>query len=180
MPSFINLKEVELKSVLANLKNTTTHFEQLNNKLINISTSLKINFNSLYKNYEWKVDSLKLSTTNLMRLTNSCDQRLDNLLWKLTRLYRSKLDEISNNLASSRKLLISYNYHNVLKRGFTLTRSKQKKLIKSFNDLDKSQLIEIEFHDGSAFGEFRANINTKKKSISQKRNNHKTQNKLPF
>lgn len=180
LPSFINLKEAELKSVLANLKNTTTHFEQLNNKLANITTSLKINFNSLYKNYEWKIDSLKLSSTNLMRLTNSCDEGLNNLLWKLTKLYRSKLDEISNNLDSSKKLLISYNYHNVLKRGFTLTRNKQKKLIKSFNDLDKSQLIEIEFHDGSAFGEFKSNINAKKKSTSQKKNNSKEQNKLPF
>ena len=47
LPSFINLKEAELQSVLANLKNTTTHFEQLNNKLANITTSLKINFNSV-------------------------------------------------------------------------------------------------------------------------------------
>jgi len=53
-------------------------------------------------------------------------------------------------------------------------------LIKSFNDLDKSQLIEIEFYDGNAFGEFRVNIDAKKKSTSKKKENHKTQNKLPF
>ena len=57
-----------------------------------------------------------------MRLTNSCDEGLNNLLWKLTKLYRSKLDEISNNLDSSKKLLISYNYHNVLKRGFNINK----------------------------------------------------------
>ena len=136
--------------------------------------------NSLFKNYEWKIESLKISSTNLMHLTNSCDEKLSNLLWKLTKLYKNKLDEISANLDSSKKLLISYNYHNVLKRGYTLIKNKQKKIIKSFNDLDKVQLIEIEFHDGSAFGEFKVNVNAKNKSTLQKGSDHKIQNKLPF
>ena len=180
LPNFINFKKAELKGVLANFKNTTTHFEQLDNKLANFTTSLKVSVNSLFKNYEWKIESLKISSTNLMHLTNSCDEKLSNLLWKLTKLYKNKLDEISANLDSSKKLLISYNYHNVLKRGYTLIKNKQKKIIKSFNDLDKVQLIEIEFHDGSAFGEFKVNVNAKNKSTLQKGSDHKIQNKLPF
>lgn len=180
LPSFINLKEAELKSAMANLKNTTTHFEQLNNKLANFITALKINVYSLLKNSEWKIESFKISSRNLVQLINCCNEKINNLSWKLTKLYNSKLEEINNHLNSSKKLLISYNYCNVLKRGFTLTKNKQKRLIKSLNDLGNDQMIEIEFYDGSAFGEFKVNVNSKKKSMLQRNNNHKTQNKLPF
>ena len=174
LPNLINYKETLLKSLLTNLASTTGYLEYLKNKLNNFNLLLDTRFHSLYKTYEWKLTSSKLSSVNLHRLIIINQDKLNNFLWKIHELYKNKLQKLSDNLKLTKKLLISYNHKNILKRGFTLIRNnKNNKLIKSFSEFEKDKSIKIELYDGIISGQFKINQN-------QKKIKSKTQNKLPF
>lgn len=181
LPNIINFKAALLKSLLANLNSTTTYFEHLRNKLKNFNILLEVKFNSLYKLYDWKLASLKLSSLNLHQLITSNQDKLNNSLWRINELYKNKLQKISDSLLSTKKLLISYNHKNILKRGFSLIRGgKDNKLIKSSNELKKDKLIKIELYDGIIHGQLKSVQNKKNRASSEKKTKIKTQNKLPF
>ena len=181
LPNLINYKSTLLKSLLANLSSTTNYFENLRNKFKNFNVLLDVKFNSLYKLYEWKLTSLKLSSLNLQRLIITNQDKLNNSVWRINQLYKNKLNKMSDNLLSNKKLLISYNHKNILKRGFSLIRDyKNNKLIKSCNELKKDKLIKIELYDGIIHSQLKSVQNKKNRASLEDKTKIKTQNKLPF
>ena len=181
LPNLINYKSTLLKSLLTNLSSTTNYFENLRNKFKNFNVLLDVKFNSLYKLYEWKVTSLKLSSLNLHRLIITNQDKLSNSVWRINELYKNKLNKMSDNLLSNKKLLISYNHKNILKRGFSLIRDyKNNKLIKSCNELKKDKLIKIELYDGIIHSQLKSVQNKKNRASLEDKTKIKTQNKLPF
>jgi exodeoxyribonuclease VII large subunit len=181
LPNLINYKSTLLKSLLTNLSSTTNYFENLRNKFKNFNVLLDVKFNSLYKLYEWKVTSLKLSSLNLHRLIITNQDKLSNSAWRINELYKNKLNKMSDNLLSNKKLLISYNHKNILKRGFSLIRDyKNNKLIKSCNELKKDKLIKIELYDGIIHSQLKSVQNKKNRASLEDKTKIKTQNKLPF
>ena len=181
LPHLINYKSTLLKSLLKNLSSTTNYFENLRNKFKNFNVLLDVKFNSLYKLYEWKVTSLKLSSLNLHRLIITNQDKLSNSVWRINELYKNKLNKMSDNLLSNKKLLISYNHKNILKRGFSLIRDyKNNKLIKSCNELKKDKLIKIELYYGIIHSQLKSVQNKKNRASLKDKTKIKAQNKLPF
>ncbi len=181
LPNLINYKSTLLKSLLTNLSSTTNYFENLRNKFKNFNVLLDVKFNSLYKLYNLKLTSLKLSSLNLHRLIITNQDKLSNSVWRINELYKNKLNKMSDNLLSNKKLLISYNHKNILKRGFSLIRDyKNNKLIKSCNELKKDKLIKIELYDGIIHGQLKSVQNKKNRALLEDKTKIKTQNKLPF
>ena len=154
LPAFIKFKQMWLEKMAIHLHKNVAQFQNLEAKLEHLKTNLALNFNNICKNYNLKLKTLHLSPLILDRLIQISKEKLNNNLWKMKNLYKRKVENISNTLYASKKLLISYNYKNILERGFALIRNNQDKLVHSTQNLLQNKLIQIEFHDGKVEGVF--------------------------
>jgi exodeoxyribonuclease VII large subunit len=66
---------------------------------------------------------------------------------RMARAWRLKIETVARNLSSYEKLLESYSYHNVLKRGFAVVRSGGKVVVEAAA-VGAGQALEIEWRDG--------------------------------
>ena len=154
LPAFISFKQMCLEKMVIHLHKNVAQFEKLEAKLEHLKTNLTLSFSNTYKNYNLKLKTLHLSPLILSRLIQTNKEKLHNNLWKMKNLYKRKVENISSLLYASKKLLISYNYKNILKRGFSLIRNSQGKLLYSTQDLPQNKSIQIEFYDGKVEGVF--------------------------
>lgn len=123
-----------------------------NKKTILSSTrATMMNLSLVVANYAQKLDDATF------RLIEISSRYRDNLSMKLELFKKTLslnfitlwLDGKTKELAALTSLLYSYDYKNVLKRGFALVRDEDNKLLKSIKELDKSKDIIIEMHDGA-------------------------------
>ena len=176
LPTFITLKQVQLEKMRMCLHKNVAQFQRLETALERCKTNLVVNFHNTYQKYNLKLKALNLSPMILNGLIRNNEEKLCNKLWKIRSLYKRKMENISNLLYASKKLLISYSYQNVLERGFSLVRNDKGNLLNSAQDLSQNRLIQIEFYDGKIDGTF-SNKNDNRPKLSNKES---LQNKLPF
>lgn len=74
--------------------------------------------------------------------------RLGDHVVRLTHSLNYKIENISNNFFAIAKLLESYSYKNTLKRGFSIARSDQNKILTSIDELTNNKQISLEMYDG--------------------------------
>ena len=86
--------------------------------------------------------------------------------------FQRLLEKWQNILVSNGKLLVSYSYKDVLKRGFALIRATDGRPIKLSNTVKTGEKISIEFFDGvkeaSVMGGGTKNISTKERDRGKK------------
>lgn len=177
LPAFIDLKQISLERLSMRLHKNMTLFQEQKIKLQNLRSTLRVSFNNIYQSKVFKLNSLKLSSLSLSRLININIEKLRNNSWKIENLYQNKIHAVSNQLHASKKLLSSYSYQNILKRGFSIVRNNKNQLISSSHDAIQNKVIKIEFYDGSVHGLFiKSGTSTSKTKDSDKTE----QSKLPF
>ena len=154
LPAFVDLKRMQLEKMSMQLHKNAMQFQELEIKLQNLRTNLRLNLHSVYRNYTLKLGSLNLSPLILDRLINVNEERFSHNLWRMKILYKNKIESISNRLYSLKKLLIAYNYQNILKRGFSLIRNNRGQLIRSTQSFLQDRLIQIELYNGKVDGMF--------------------------
>ncbi|NRA74007.1 MAG: exodeoxyribonuclease VII large subunit [Rickettsiales bacterium] len=116
--------------------------------------------------------STKATMANLALVIANYVQKLDEVSFRLMESSSRYRDNLSNQLevfkktlnvnvltmlvegkerelTSLTKLLCSYDYKNVLKRGFALVRDKNNKILKSVKQIIESKNVVIEMHDGN-------------------------------
>ena len=131
-----NLKEV----LAAHQQKINGWSERLNNSLPNIVERLQQRFLNI---------TARMQNTPKL-LINEINSRLEKISIWHDRMGKSAavyIDKREQKLISLAKLFDSYNYKNVLKRGFALVKSTDGKLIKSANDANGE--MTIEFADGN-------------------------------
>jgi len=121
----INLKESELKTLTLSLDNL---------------------FKNNVKDYEQRISNLRLNKELLEANLNEISNKVAQSHKNLDSQFKNYLTNNSNQLTSLTKLLESYSYKNTLKRGFSVVRTKDGKLIKSKDHFQKP--AKIEFSDG--------------------------------
>lgn len=144
------------KDNLSNLeKNLTTNIKLIIN---NLSNTVKINQTKI-ENYEPKklIEShqkdLINNKVNLLKNYNYLIERNQSELEKLTKLIPTLyLEKLTNKQKDYRHLinvLEKVNPLAIMKRGFSLTKDKDDKIIKSVNEVNVGDLIKITYEDGT-------------------------------
>ena len=123
-----------------------------NKKTILLSTKATMtNLSLVIANYVQRVDDATF------RLIEASSRYRDNLCMKLEIFKKTLslnfvsmwLDGKTRELNALTNLLRSYDYKNVLKRGFALVKDKNNKLLKSIKQIKSGQEVVVEMHDGS-------------------------------
>jgi exodeoxyribonuclease VII large subunit len=86
---------------------------------------------------------------NLGDIVCQFTQRLDDKSEKLQTAFQNLFQRCADKVQSIGRLLDSYSYQNVLKRGFVLVSNGQQKIITSKNQAQTQSLLNLQFMDGS-------------------------------
>jgi exodeoxyribonuclease VII large subunit len=86
---------------------------------------------------------------NLGDIVCQFTQRLDDKSEKLQMAFQNLFQRCADKVQSIGRLLDSYSYQNVLKRGFVLVSNGQQKIITSKNQAQMQSLLNLQFMDGS-------------------------------
>jgi exodeoxyribonuclease VII large subunit len=127
----------------------TRTMESLNN-LLKARASALISPKQMLMNMAQRLDDIseRLNSVINFSIKNS-ESRLKNTSSQLLALSSQLLKLNSNKIENYKQLLESYNYKNVMKRGYALVKKVSAELVKSSTQLNAGDLVEIEFHDGS-------------------------------
>ncbi len=125
--------------------------------------------NRLFENHSKLMSALKQALISPKQMLQNISQRLDDMLERINNsaafLLKSKQSELKaiqlppslptnlikqkeKELQSYKALLESYNYKNVLKRGYSLVHANDGAVIKNAADMKKQSSATIEFYDG--------------------------------
>jgi exodeoxyribonuclease VII large subunit len=128
-----------------------------NRKTIIQSTKATMtNLSLVIANYVQKVDdaAFRLIESSMRHHSNLC-MRLELFKKTLSLNFISLcIDGKTAELSAITSLLHSYDYKNVLKRGFALIRGKNSAVLKSANEMGQGQEFIVEMHDGSKTAKF--------------------------
>lgn len=91
---------------------------------------------------------LKRGLLNPENLINEKQQVLDNLVIRMNNAVPNIIKSSEQRLQFVSKMLDSLNYKSVLKRGFSITKNSDGKLIKNAASLNAGDMLNIEFFDG--------------------------------
>ncbi len=129
-------------------------YSSVTNKINNFANILKANAASLISPAQ-KLDNMKQRIDDLSeRLDNSVSYTIKTKQNKLESVQlrpesiERMIEEKQKYLQSAKQLLDSYNYKNVLKRGFSITHDEHGNIIRSAKDLSDGDNINLEFSDG--------------------------------
>ena len=176
LPKLLILKKSELEKLTTLFEKTTERFTKINfslkQSLYRLNTALINKFN-IYKN-RFNIIDRQLKPNLIENLIMQNNTKLEALKKRIERSIEGIFYIRIQRLESYKKLLISYNHKNVLKRGFAMVTSHRKKLINSAKLLHDKDAISIEFFDGIK----KAKINDKIKLEKKKESTF--QSKLPF
>ncbi len=121
-----------------------------------------------------KLEFLKLKLTSLynklkspMQFVLDAMQRLDDKSAKLDFLIRNKLQREQEKINYFDKMLNSYSFKNVLKRGFSIVWDGQNNIIDSAEKLKKQPAFIIEMFDGKVLFDNNKNADLKQKNIKR-------------
>lgn len=136
------------------LSNVTTRFSNSINKLYkaeqylqNLKHQLYLGINNLYSKQQRKLDMLQLSLQPIMNKLSLQAQKLSYIQSKLSKTISHQLEYKERMLKHLQKLLTSYSYTEVLKRGFVLVKNKDE-IINTSAKLHHNMEIILEFYDG--------------------------------
>ena len=139
-------KRIEVSGLVRGLPNLTemlsSYIQNLDDKTARLNNALP----NLVMKYEKQLAGLQLRPKVLLGDIEKNFERLENWRERLVKAQAVMVERRMQKLESLVKLFDSYNYKNVLKRGFTLVKDKNGKLIKSKFDVKGS--FKIEFADG--------------------------------
>ena len=151
-------RELELALTELSRRQRSATLNYLDNKqtLISATRATLTNLSLVIANYVQRLDD----TT--FRFVDASARYLDNLATKLEIVKNTLnlnfitmwIDGKAKELSSLSELLRSYDYKNVLKRGFSLLRDKNQKLIKSIKEINSGQELVLEMHDGAKTAKF--------------------------
>lgn len=102
----------------------------------------------LIENYKDKVKALVAQMPPLPRVLETLMQRLDDLSERLHNAFRFYFEQLKNNVLSMGRLLESYSYTSVLKRGFAVVLTDREKVVSSVAQASGQSALQIEFADG--------------------------------
>ncbi|MFT6106419.1 MAG: exodeoxyribonuclease VII large subunit [Rickettsiales bacterium] len=174
-----------------NLKNLSSKLIHPNDKLADLGHNCEQLFEKLKRNFhqnlQIKEQELKLLTSHIQKPSNKYEILQNKIIFLQKNLESHSQNILKNNqnkIQSLGSLLISYDYKNVLARGYAVVRSK-KEIINSKNKAEKNQKISIEVVDGefSAIicdSELISKKTLPKNKFSQKKEIDKNQHPLLF
>lgn len=111
-------------------------------------------FNNLFdqqlkqKQYQLEIISSALSLARIHRDILNKQEKLEQITLRLQHNLVIKLEKEEKNLSSLTQLLDSYNYQNVLKRGFSIVKDGKNQLVKSAHEVISSRVYKMIFADG--------------------------------
>ncbi len=121
------------------------------NELLSVLAQLKIRKNdALYRflsEQQLKISSLFNTMPRLNDLVNMFFEKLDDKTERLSNSIKNHLLTIENKLSFLSKLLYSYSYTEVLKRGFSLATNSRGQIISLGKEAEKQEDFFIEFQD---------------------------------
>ncbi|MCE3255058.1 MAG: xseA [Rickettsiaceae bacterium] len=173
---FANLLDAKSNS-LVNLSSKLIHpavsLGNLEQKFSQTASILKNSFNQFlnFKEQRFKMLAARISMPvgryeNWQNQIGFLDKNLQNNLKNFFANNQNKTNQLS-------KLLTSYDYKNVLARGYAVVRCKEK-IISSRQEINSGQVIEIEVKDGN----FNAAVFNEEKSLLKKKEDDKKQPSL--
>lgn len=129
-------------------------YAAINGKINNYRNILKANASGLL--------SPKQMLDNMKQRLDDMNERLDNSVGYIIRSKSNELRSVQlrpesvqrlisdkqKYLISAKQLLESYNYKNVLKRGYSITRNASGEIVKLAGELSEGDLISLEYSDG--------------------------------
>ena len=154
-------------------------FQLINHKIGNLKRIFDARASSLLSPKQMLINMAQRLDDVSERLENSVNISLREKQYKLSQLtlkshmITSLLEQKLKEVKSSKALLESYNYKNVLNRGYSVIHLNNNKIAKSISDLPNGTAFEIELADGrkGAIIDYNGNegdikkIDTKKTSI---------------
>lgn len=146
--NFFNNKQNQLASLAANLLHPKQRLENLERQFSQLNLRLKNNCDQILNN---KSQYLKMLESQILRPSNQYNiwhNKIDYLTKNLESNFKNSLEIYQNQINSYQKLLISYDYKNVLARGYAVVRS-DNKIVSNKNKLQNNQEITIEVQDGT-------------------------------
>jgi exodeoxyribonuclease VII large subunit len=92
--------------------------------------------------------SARLSARLVMREVSEKESGLKNLYQRLERVITAEIQTKEQKLQNTQRLMLSYDYRNILKRGFAVVRSVDNKVITAAAQMQSGYAYGIEMHDG--------------------------------
>ena len=122
----------------------------------------------LFDNFKLKIQSLSNAIKSPTQFITDAMQRLDDKTNRLNFLMNTKANTLNEKLNYIDKMLESYSFKNVLKRGYSIIWDKDK-IISTKDELEKLSTATIQFYDGKTniFTQ-QNNTNTNKKTSHKK------------
>ena len=100
----------------------------------------------LIENYKDKVKALVAQMPPLPRVLETLMQRLDDLSERLHNAFRFYFEQLKNNVLSMGRLLESYSYTSVLKRGFAVVLTDREKVVSSVAQASGQSALQIVYY----------------------------------
>lgn len=114
------------------------------------------------------------------QLLDQAELALHNLLRRLGFSMETYLRVREEKIFHLSQLLKSYSFEGTLQRGFALVRDEKSRLISRSAQTGPSQLLQLQFQDGSLRVRTEGKSSPSKRQSSKKENNPRTQPELPF
>jgi len=175
----------EIRSYLMDLDKRS--YSSVNNKINNFRNILNAHASGLISPKQ-KLDNMKQRIDDLNeRLDNSIsyilrakDNKFSSILLRPEIIERT-ISEKQKYLQSAKQLLESYNYKNVLNRGFSITRDGKGNIVKSSKALTDGDKINLEYSDGykNAIVNSGGKVNTSSKTLNNSKESNTKRKKNP-
>ncbi|MBL6785298.1 MAG: exodeoxyribonuclease VII large subunit [Rickettsiales bacterium] len=143
------LKFLTLKydSVTFKLRTPKQIIQYYYEKIDNLCNFLNQKAKNITNNKANKLNYISINKYSYYNKISNNFRKADELDKKLTKSLLTKIDLESKNLSSLSKLMDSLSYKNVLKRGFSIIRDENNKILTNKEELKINKDIEIEFYD---------------------------------
>lgn len=99
----------------------------------------------LEQDFDYKLDVMKKTITNRLNTMNSAVQTLDN---QLNQMMKAKIERAKIIIASKEKEIEALNPNSILLRGYSITMTKDGKVLKSVENISKGDTILTHLKDG--------------------------------
>lgn len=122
--------------------------EQVKNHFIAVQKEFLGVCNSFISNKMHQLSSIQISKEAILNKIDLLQQKNTHFGDSLQINLRNSLKDKQNNLDNISKLLQSYHYHEVLKRGFSMVRDPKGNIISSMSQVKTKEIISVEISDG--------------------------------
>jgi exodeoxyribonuclease VII large subunit len=134
-----------LKNTLPNLNHI---FSKLQEKITHCKQIIANNLEKILQNKQAKLDKCKIDNNLIVLKINNLKQLLVETHNKITTKLDFHLERKQNLLQNNQKMLDSYHYENVLKRGFAIVYNEQEQAITNIATAKKQANLILQMQDG--------------------------------